>query len=197
MPAKRIVACLDVKNGRVVKGRRFEHLRDAGYPAECARRYCDAGIDELVVLDVSATLEGRLASPATIERIARSIDVPLTAGGGVRGENDVARLLDAGADKVALNTAAAEDPPCLQRLSERYGAQCVVLSIDVRGRAGGYELATRSATRPDARDALAWALEAQGLGAGEFCSRRSIATASGPVTTWSWLRASQARCTFR
>lgn len=168
MLAKRVVACLDVKDGRVVKGRQFVQLRDAGDPVARARRYCEAGIDELVMLDVAATLEGRIACLKTVERIADEIDVPLTVGGGVRDEEDAIALLDAGADKVALNSAAVADPQRIRRLSERYGAQCVVLSIDARRIGGRYELATRSATTPVAVDALQWAHEAQGLGAGEI-----------------------------
>ena len=138
MLAKRIVACLDISNGRVVKGLRFENLRDMGDPVERARRYCEEGIDELVMLDVSATLQGRIASLETVYRISRNIDVPLIVGGGVRDEADVLRLLDAGADKVAVNTTAVNDPLCLQRLYERYGSQCIVLSVDAREVEGQY-----------------------------------------------------------
>lgn len=168
MPAKRIIACLDVNNGRVVKGVRFEGPRDAGDPASCALEYCRQGIDELVMLDVSATLEGRLASLQTIECIASEIDIPLTVGGGVRNEEDAIRILDAGADKVALNTAAVEEPAILQRLAARYGSQCVVLSIDARRRNGGYEVATRSATQATGLNAMHWAQSGSALGAGEI-----------------------------
>lgn len=168
MPAKRIVACLDVKDGRVVKGVRFEGLRDAGDPAACAKRYCAEGIDEIVMLDVSATLEGRLASLHAVEAISDAIDVPLTAGGGIRCAEDAMRLLDAGADKVALNSAATRDPELLRGLSLRYGSQCVVLSIDARRRGHGYEVATRSGTMATGRDALQWAREACAIGAGEI-----------------------------
>lgn len=168
MLAKRVVACLDVANGRVVKGVRFASLRDAGDPAACARRYCEEGIDELVVLDVSATLEGRAASLGVVEAVAEAIDVPLTVGGGIRSEADAARLLDAGADKVAVNSAAVADPGILYRLAKRYGAQCVVLSIDVARRDGAYSVATRSGTHATGRRPLAWALQAQQLGAGEI-----------------------------
>jgi imidazoleglycerol phosphate synthase cyclase subunit len=165
--AKRIVACLDVRDGRVVKGVRFERLRDVGDPVARARSYCEQGVDELVLLDVSATREGRHASLETVRRVAAEIDVPLTVGGGIRSESDVVRLLDAGADKVALNTAAVSDPSSLSRLSARYGCQCVVLSVDVFAERGRYELATHSATVPVHRDPLAWAMEAQERGAGE------------------------------
>jgi cyclase len=168
MPAKRIIACLDVKNGRVVKGVRFEELRDAGDPASCALQYSREGIDELVMLDVSATLEGRLASLQTVECIASEIDIPLTVGGGVRGEDDAIAILDAGADKVALNTAAVDEPAVLQRLAARYGSQCVVLSIDARRANGGYQVVTRSATQTTRLDGLQWARIGAALGAGEI-----------------------------
>lgn len=168
MLAKRIVACLDVRDGRVVKGRQFGNLRDAGDPAACARRYCDEGIDEIVILDVSATLEGRLASLETIAAVSREIDVPLTVGGGVRGESDAIRLLDAGADKIALNSAAVADPSRIHRLAQRYGAQCIVLSIDARKVGQRYQVATRSATTFVEQDALEWAQQGQQLGAGEI-----------------------------
>jgi imidazoleglycerol phosphate synthase cyclase subunit len=168
MPAKRIIACLDVKNGRVVKGVRFEGFRDAGDPASRALQYCREGIDELVMLDVSATLEGRLASLQTVARIASEIDVPLTVGGGVRGEDDAIAILDAGADKVALNTAAVEQPTILQSLAWRYGSQCVVLSIDARRANDSYVVATRSATQTTGQDALQWARIGAALGAGEI-----------------------------
>lgn len=168
MLAKRIVACLDVKDGRVVKGRRFRDLREAGDPVECARRYCEGGVDELVILDVSATLEERIASLRTIEAIAEMVDVPLTVGGGVRNEADFGQLLDAGADKVAVNSAAVPDPQLLRRASERYGTQCVVLSIDALRTGERYEFATHGGTRPVEGDAIAWAREAERLGAGEI-----------------------------
>lgn len=167
MPAKRIIACLDIRDGRIVKGRQFAGLRDAGDPVERALRYRDDGIDEIVVLDVSATLESRLANLRTIEAIAASLDVPLTVGGGVRGLDDVARLLDAGADKVAINSAALERPALLSEAAARFGAQCVVISVDAYRNGTGYAVASHSASRPQPRNADAWAREAQDLGAGE------------------------------
>lgn len=166
--AKRIVACLDIRAGRVVKGRCFRNLRDEGDPVARARAYCSQGADEIVVLDVSATLEERIASLETIERIAREIDVPLTVGGGVRAVDDFARLLDAGADKVAVNTAAFETPELITRASDRYGRQCVVVSIDAMRVDGRFEVMTRSGTHGAARDALEWAESAQKRGAGEI-----------------------------
>lgn len=169
MLAKRIIACLDVRDGRVVKGRQFLELRDAGDPVELARAYRNGGVDELVVLDVSATLESRLANLPTIEAIAENLDVPLTVGGGVRGIDDVARLLDAGADKVAINSAAFEFPDLLWNAASRFGRQCVVLSIDARSdEHGGYVVVTRSATRPTMTDALEWAWDGSERGAGEI-----------------------------
>ena len=168
MLAKRIVACLDIRAGRVVKGRAFLALRDAGDPVERAKRYCEAGIDEIVVLDVSATLEDRLASCATIEAIAREVDVPVTVGGGVRTIDDFSLLLEAGADKVAVNSAAVTSPHLLTNAANRYGSQCVVLSIDSRKRNAGFEVATRSASLAHHIDALEWARRGEALGAGEL-----------------------------
>jgi cyclase len=168
MLAKRIIACLDVRNGRVVKGKQFQTLRDAGDPVERAQTYRDDGVDELVVLDVSATLESRLANMRTIEAIATSLDVPLTVGGGVRDLDDVARLLDAGADKVAINSAALAQPSLLEAAAARFGSQCIVLSIDARrGSDGGYTIATHSASRPASLGPIAWARQGERLGAGE------------------------------
>ena len=167
MLAKRIVACLDLRDGRVVKGRKFAGLRDAGDPVERALRYRDDGIDEIVVLDVSATLESRLANRRTIEAIAQNLDVPLTVGGGVRTIDDVARLLDAGADKVSINSAALARPRLICEAAARFGSQCVVISIDARRASDGYEIASHSANRLHARDPVRWAREAQELGAGE------------------------------
>ncbi len=167
MLAKRIIACLDVRDGRVVKGKQFAGLRDAGDPVELALRYRDDGVDEIVVLDVSATLESRLANRRTIEAIAATLDVPLTVGGGVRELDDVARLLDAGADKVAINSAALERPQLLDEAAARFGSQCIVISIDARRAGDGYAIATHSATRAQARSPISWAREAVRIGAGE------------------------------
>jgi imidazole glycerol-phosphate synthase subunit HisF len=168
MLAKRIIACLDIRAGRVVKGRGFRDLRDAGDPVERVMRYRESGVDEIAVLDVSATIEERLASRDTIAKLARAIDVPLTAGGGVRTIDDFARLLEAGADKVALNTAALASPRILSEAASRFGSQCVVLSIDARRSPGGFEVCTHSANVGTGRDAIAWARLAESLGAGEL-----------------------------
>ena len=167
MLAKRIIACLDVRDGRVVKGTQFIGLRDAGDPVELALRYRDDGVDELVVLDISATLESRLANRRTIEAIAATLDVPLTVGGGVHELDDVARLLDAGADKVAINSAALARPQLLGEAAARFGSQCIVISIDARRAGDGYAIATHSATRAQARSPISWAREAVRIGAGE------------------------------
>jgi tRNA-dihydrouridine synthase len=166
----------------VVKGRQFVELRDAGDPVRCALRYRDEGIDEIVVLDVSATLESRLANRRTIEAIAASLDVPLTVGGGVRVIDDVARLLDAGADKVAINSAALDRPELLSEAAARFGSQCIVISVDARRAGDGYAIATRSASRPSERDPVAWSCEAVERGAGEV----SIVTAVVRASTLRW-----------
>ncbi len=168
MLAKRVIACLDVAAGRIVKGIHFLALRDAGDPVEAARTYCQEGIDELVLLDVKATSERRASAIDTVAAVAAAIDVPLTAGGGVRNIDDVARLLDAGADKVAINSAAVADPSLLTRAAERFGRQCVVISIDVRRTASGNAIATHGARVAISRDPIAWAREAQARGAGEL-----------------------------
>jgi cyclase len=168
--AKRIIPCLDVDAGRVVKGVRFEALRDAGDPVELAARYDDEGADELVFLDITATLEGRAATLDVISRTAEQVFIPLTVGGGVRKEEDVQTLLRAGADKVSLNSAAVRDPSLLQRCSDRFGAQCVVIAIDARRRAdaSGWDVVIDAGRTPSAREAVEWAIEAtNGCGAGE------------------------------
>jgi cyclase len=169
--AKRIVPCLDVDAGRVVKGVRFEGLRDAGDPVELAARYDAEGADELVFLDITATLEGRDATFDVISRTAEQVFIPLTVGGGVREADDVQRLLRAGADKVSLNSAAVRDPSLLQRCSDRFGAQCVVVAIDAKRRtdAEGWEVFVDAGRTGTGRDAVAWAVEATAeRGAGEI-----------------------------
>lgn len=168
MAARRILPCLDVRDGRVVKGVRFQGLRDAGDPVERARAYAEQGADELVLLDVSATPEGRSHAAVTVAAVRQVLDIPLTCGGGVRSEADAARLLDAGADKVAVNTAALRDPTLLTRLAERFGRQCVVLSLDAAKTEAGWQAVVRSGTERTGRDAIAWAQEAERRGAGEI-----------------------------
>ena len=169
MLARRIIPCLDVDAGRVVKGVRFQNLRDAGDPVELAARYDADGADELVFLDITATLEGRDAMDDVIARTAEQVFIPLTVGGGVRDPDDVRRLLRAGADKVAFNSAAVRDPDLLSRSSDSYGAQCVVIAIDAARRDGGWEVFVDAGRTPTGRDAVAWAEEATTKrGAGEI-----------------------------
>jgi cyclase len=167
--AKRIIPCLDVDAGRVVKGVRFQKLRDAGDPVELAARYDADGADELVFLDITATVEGRDAMDDVIARTAEQVFIPLTVGGGVREPDDVRRLLRAGADKVACNSAAVRDPELLSRASDIYGAQCIVIAIDAARRDGGWELFVDAGRTPTGRDAVAWAEETTvKRGAGEI-----------------------------
>jgi cyclase len=166
---KRIIPCLDVKQTGVVKGVRFENLRAVGDAVELAARYDAQGADELVFLDVSATVEGRRPLLGVLERVSERVFLPLTAGGGVRSVEDMRDMLLAGADKVAVNTAAVEEPTLLARAADRFGTQCVVLAIDVRRRStGGWEVVTHAGTLPTDVNALEWAARAEGLGAGEL-----------------------------
>ncbi|QDB79158.1 imidazole glycerol phosphate synthase subunit HisF [Georgenia sp. 311] len=172
--AVRVIPCLDVDAGRVVKGVRFENLRDAGDPVELARRYDAEGADEITFLDVSASTEGRATTLDVVSRTAEEIFVPLTVGGGVRAVEDVDRLLRAGADKVGVNTAAVARPELLTEVAERFGRQVIVLSVDARRcRDGaetpsGYEVTTHGGRRGTGIDAVAWAVEAAERGAGEI-----------------------------
>ena len=168
MLAKRIIACLDVRDGQVVKGVRFEELRHAGDPAALARRYNVEGIDELVILDITATLEKRGTMAATVRAVARELFIPLAVGGGIRGEADAEAVIEAGADKVSLNTAALSEPALISRLASRYGSQAVVVAVDARRAEEGYAVYVRSGTTAAARDAVEWAREAADRGAGEI-----------------------------
>jgi cyclase len=167
MLSKRLIACLDVRNGCVVKGVNFEGLREAGDPAALARRYNAEGIDELVILDVTATIEARRALDETIRAVARELFIPLAVGGGIRSEADATAAFEAGADKVSLNSAALADPGLLTRLAARYGSQAVVVAIDAKRGRGGFEVFTRSGRVSTDREAVAWAIEAERRGAGE------------------------------
>jgi imidazole glycerol phosphate synthase glutamine amidotransferase subunit len=164
---RRVIACLDVRDGQVVKGVKFEALRSAGDPAELAARYDEEGIDEIVILDISATIEGRATRAATVAAVARRIAVPLTVGGGIRSEADACAVLDAGADKVSLNTAALEHPEVLTHLAGRYGSQAVIVAIDAKRGSLGYEVYSRSGQQQARREAIEWAREAAERGAGE------------------------------
>jgi imidazole glycerol-phosphate synthase subunit HisF len=170
MLAKRVIPCLDVDAGRVVKGTRFQQLRDAGDPVELAAHYDREGADELVFLDITATLEGRKATLDVISQTAEQVFIPLTVGGGVRGEGDVDELLRAGADKVSVNTAAVHDPELLRRCADRFGNQCMVVAIDAKRRADrhGWEVFVDAGRTGTGLEAVAWAAEAtDGRGAGE------------------------------
>jgi len=170
MLSRRVIPCLDVRDGRVVKGVRFSGLRDAGDPVELAGRYEAEGADELVMLDVSATSEGRAAHLATIEAVRAVLAIPLTVGGGVRTLADALRMLEAGADRVAMNSAAVERPELVGEVSGRAGRQCVVVAIDAAQRPGGngWEVVTRAGEHRTGLDVIGWAVRAAGLGAGEL-----------------------------
>jgi cyclase len=166
----RIVPCLDVDAGRVVKGTSFVDLRDAGDPVELARRYDEEGADELVLLDITASSDERSTMVEVVERTAEEVFIPLTVGGGVRSMEDASRLLRAGADKVAVNSAALARPELVAELAEVFGSQCVVVAIDAKRRPGGvgFEVHTHGGRRPTGIDAFEWAREATRLGAGEL-----------------------------
>ena len=169
MLAKRIVPCLDVDRGRVVKGVRFVSLRDAGDPVECAARYDAEGADELVFLDITASSDARPIVLDMVRHVADAVYLPFTVGGGVRSVDDAEELLRAGADKVAVNTAAVRDPEVLTRISRRFGSQATVLAIDARSRAGsGWEVYVRGGRTPTGIDALQWVREGEARGAGEI-----------------------------
>jgi cyclase len=168
MLSKRLIACLDVRNGCVVKGVNFEGLREAGDPAALAKRYNREGIDEVVVLDVTATIEGRRAFEETIRAVSSELFIPLAVGGGIRSEADAAAAIDAGADKVGVNSAALADPPLLTRLAAKYGSQAVVVAIDAKRDGDRFRVFARSGSTPTDRDAVEWATEAESRGAGEI-----------------------------
>jgi imidazole glycerol-phosphate synthase subunit HisF len=166
--AKRIIPCLDVTNGRVVKGVNFVGLRDAGDPVEISRRYDDQGADELTFLDITASSDNRDLILHIIEEVAAQVFIPLTVGGGVRKVEDVRRLLNAGADKVSINTSAVENPQLVEAASDRYGSQCIVVAIDAKRTENGWEVFTHGGRRGTGLDAIEWAKKMQSLGAGEI-----------------------------
>jgi cyclase len=178
MLTKRIIPCLDVKEGRVVKGTRFVDLRDAGDPVEVAALYDREGADELVFLDITASHERRRIMIDVVARTAEQVFMPLTVGGGIRYLEDIRELLQAGADKVSLNTAAVQDPELVRRSAERFGSQCIVLAIDAKRRAinhqpsptsqAAWEVFIHGGRTPSGKDAVAWAIEGERLGAGEI-----------------------------
>ncbi|MGH2684602.1 MAG: imidazole glycerol phosphate synthase subunit HisF, partial [Actinomycetota bacterium] len=165
--ARRLIPCLDVDGGRVVKGTRFRDLVDAGDPAELAGRYDREGADEIVFLDISATIEGRRATLDVVSRTAATVFIPLTVGGGIRQEDDVRDLLRAGADKVSLNTAAVRDPSLLARCADRFGSQCVVVAVDAKRDGARWRVHIEAGRTATELDAVEWSSRAAELGAGE------------------------------
>ena len=168
MVAKRIIPCLDVKDGQVVKGINFLGLKEVGDAVAMGRRYSEEGADELVYLDISATFEGRRTFVSLVEKIAREIDIPFTVGGGISSLDDAARLLDAGADKISLNSAAIADPSLIGRIADHYGSQFVVVAIDARQTEGQWLATTHGGRVQTDRELFSWAREAQERGAGEI-----------------------------
>lgn len=169
MLAKRIIPCLDVTNGRVVKGVNFVNLRDAGDPVECAKAYEQQGADELVFLDITASSDGRETMLNIVERCAEQVFMPLTVGGGIRTAADVRRMLNAGADKVSFNTAAIKEPEILNTCSASFGSQCTVLAIDARRKTeGSWNVYTHGGRHPTDLDAVEWAVEGTRRGVGEI-----------------------------
>ena len=169
MLAKRIIPCLDVRDGRVVKGINFVDIRDAGDPVECALRYDSEGADEITFLDITASHEARGTLLDIVTRTAEAVFTPLTVGGGVRSEADVSALLDAGADKVSINSAAIREPELISRVASAWGRQVLVIAIDAKTRAtGGWEVFTHGGRRATGIDAIEWAARAAQLGAGEI-----------------------------
>ncbi len=178
---KRIIPCLDIKNGRTVKGTNFINLKDAGDPVALGSLYAQQGADELVFLDISATLEDRKTFASLVKEIAKHINIPFTVGGGIRSVEDVAPLLDAGADKVSINSAAVNDPDLIDRLAKEFGSQFIVLAIDARKIINQWMVHTHGGTKPTDKKLFSWAKEGQRRGAGEilFTSMDHDGTKSG------------------
>jgi len=168
MLAKRIIPCLDVKDGRTVKGTNFVDLRDAGDAVELAAAYCSQGADELVLLDITATIEQRRTFTDLVRRVAAEITIPFTVGGGIGSLGDIERLLASGADKVSINTAAVKNPDLLSKAAANFGSQCVVLAIDAKFDAGRWRVFLNGGRTPTGLDAVEWALRGVDLGAGEI-----------------------------
>ena len=171
--AKRIIPCLDVENGRVVKGVQFLDIRDAGDPVEVAKRYDEQGADEITFLDITATHEGRETMVHTVERMASQVFIPLTVGGGIRTCDDIRTMLNAGADKVSINSAAVTNPDFVRQAAERFGSQCIVVAIDAKkvsaeGEPDKWEIFTHGGRKPTGLDAVEWAKKMVDLGAGEI-----------------------------
>lgn len=168
MLTKRIIPCLDVKDGKTVKGVNFENLRDAGDPVELGALYAEQGADELVFLDISATLEKRKTMVELVRRVASRINIPFTVGGGISSVEDVSALLNAGADKISINSSAVKDPTLIDRLALEFGSQCVVVAIDTRLYDGNSRVHTHGGTKPTSIDTFEWAYEVEQRGAGEI-----------------------------
>jgi imidazole glycerol-phosphate synthase subunit HisF len=168
MLAKRLIACLDVRDGRVVKGVNFLGLREAGEAVGLAARYNADGIDEVIILDVTATLEDRRALLETVRTVSAQLFIPLVVGGGIRAIDDARAVIEAGADKISLNSAALSNPGLVTAIAQTYGSQAVIVAIDAKRGADGFEVFSRSGTLRDRRDAVGWAREAAALGAGEI-----------------------------
>ena len=171
--AKRIIPCLDCDNGRVVKGVKFLDIRDAGDPVEIAKRYCDAGADEITFLDITASHEGRDTTVHTVEKIAGQVFIPLTVGGGIRTLEDIRTMLNAGADKVAINTAAVDNPEFVREAAERFGSQCIVVAVDAKqvsaeGEPPKWEILTHGGRKPTGLDTIEWVKRMVSYGAGEI-----------------------------
>ncbi|MEO1449291.1 MAG: imidazole glycerol phosphate synthase subunit HisF [Bacteroidota bacterium] len=175
MLTKRIIPCLDIKNGRTVKGINFVDIRDAGDPVELAAAYAAAGADELTFLDITATIEGRDTFAELVQRIAREINIPFTVGGGIRSIQDVTRLLHAGADKISINSAAVHDPSLIDLLAREFGSQCIVVAIDTNLFEGEWVVFTHGGRKPTGLHALSWAQEAETRGAGEILLTSMVA----------------------
>lgn len=190
MPAKRIIPCLDVKNGRTVKGINFGGLTDVGDPVELGARYAEEGADEIVYLDISASRDGRNTFTALVASIADHINIPFTVGGGISSIDDAARLLDAGADKISINSAAVANPAIIEEIAARYGSQFVVVAIDARQAGGVWKITTHGGSRMTDIELFSWARKVQDLGAGEilFTSMDHDGTKSGyPLQTFARL----------
>ena len=190
MVAKRIIPCLDVKEGRTVKGINFVGLQDVGDAVELGRMYAEQGADELVYLDISATHEGRNTFTSLVERIARNINIPFTVGGGISTIDDAARLLDAGADKISINSAAVRNPALIDEIAAKYGSQFVVLAVDAKQIDGVWRITTHGGRRLTEQELFSWAREGQERGAGEllFTSMDHDGTRNGyPCDTFAAL----------
>ncbi len=168
MLAKRIIPCLDIKDGRTVKGVNFVDLRDAGDPVELARRYAQEGADELVFLDITATREKRKTLVDLVRRIAQEIDIPFTVGGGIRKLDEIEELLHAGADKVSLNSAIVKNPDLIDKASERFGSQCIVAAVDAKRKGDSWSVFIKGGTENTGKDAIEWMQEVERRGAGEI-----------------------------